>query len=61
MFEILMGVALVVGASTAYWYLLPCNGQVNPLVKNSDMGSLITITIMTIVTVGIGLVIDGMH
>ena len=54
------GLALVVVGSGSYWYLLPRDGQVHPLVKNSDVGSMITILIMTVVTAGVGLLAAGL-
>lgn len=54
------GAALVVLGCGSYWYLLPRNGQVHPLVRNSDVGSLITIGIMTVVTAGVGLLAAGL-
>ena len=60
MFFIIPGAALVAGSSAAYWYLLPTNGQVNPLVENSDVGSMITIAIMSLDVIGIALLFDGL-
>lgn len=47
------------GAGT-FWYLLPRNGEVHPWVRNSDVGSMITIGIMTILTAGVALVCAGL-
>ena len=59
MFFIICGAALVVVASASFWYLLPRNGQVHPLVKNSDVGSMITIAIMTGLTFGVVIFFEG--
>jgi len=47
---------LAVGASASFWYFLPRNGQVHPLVEKLDGGSLITLAIMTTFTIGVVLV-----
>jgi hypothetical protein len=60
MFYSTFGAALVVATSAFYWYLLPRNGQENPLVKNSDVGSMVTITIMSVLRIGIALLCDGL-
>ena len=52
MFLILFGVALIAISSACFWYLLPNNGQVHPLIDKFDGGSMITIVILTMVTVG---------
>lgn len=54
------GLALVVFGCGSYWYLLPRKGELHPLVKNSDIGSLITIGIRTVVTAGVGLLAAGL-
>jgi hypothetical protein len=60
MLEILLGAVMVIATSAFYWYLLPRNGQVNRLVRNTDVGSMVTITIMSIVIVGIAILCDGL-
>ena len=59
MFAVICGAALVVGASASFWYFLPRNGQVHPLVERFDGGSLITLAIMTIFTTGAVMVFAG--
>ena len=59
MFVTICGAALVVVAGASFWYLLPRNGQVHPLVQNSDVGSMITIVIMTVFTFGVVLLVEG--
>jgi hypothetical protein len=59
MISIICGAALVAGSCAGYWYLLPRNGQEHPLVKNSDVGSMVTITIMATLTIGLGLLLGG--
>jgi hypothetical protein len=58
MFSILSGAALVGISGTGFWYFLPRNGQVHPLAKKPFLDSMITITIMTFLVVGIGLIVD---
>ena len=53
------GVALTVVGCGSYWYLLPRGGRVHPLVERWDGGQLVTIGIMSVITCGIALVIDG--
>ena len=60
MFSIILGAALVVAAGVFYGYLLPRNGRVNPIVKNSDVGSMLTIIIMSILAIGIAILCDGL-
>jgi hypothetical protein len=60
MFNVILGAALVVAAGGFYYHLLPRDGRVNPLVKNSDAGSMITITIMSAIIVGVAIVCDGL-
>ncbi len=59
MFYVICGAALVVFGCGSFWYLLPRNGQVHPLVRNSDVGSLITIVIMSVFTAGIAFLAAG--
>jgi len=54
------GAAVIVGTSVGYWRLLPRDGRTHPLVKNSDIGSMITIGLMTTMTIGIGLLCQGL-
>ena len=60
MLSIICGAALLVATSIFYWYLLPRNGQENPLVKNSDIGSMVTIAIMAAFTFGAALLLNGL-
>jgi hypothetical protein len=60
MLSIICGAALLVATCSFYWYLLPRNGQENPLVKNSDVGSMVTIVIMAVFTFGAALLLDGL-
>jgi hypothetical protein len=59
MLYIISGAALVGVGSGSFWYLLPRNGRVHPLVVNSDIGSMVTIAIMTAVTFGLVMLFAG--
>ena len=50
---------MVVAAGASFWYFLPRNGQVHPLVKRFDGGSMITLAIMTILTTGVVMMFAG--
>jgi hypothetical protein len=60
MLSIICGAVLLVATSIFYWYLLPRNGRENPLVKNSDVGSMVTIAIMAAFTFGAALLLNGL-
>jgi hypothetical protein len=59
MFSILSGAVLVGASGTGLWYFLPHNGHVHPLAKKPFFDSMITITIMTMLVLGIGLLGEG--
>jgi hypothetical protein len=56
MFSVISGAILIGAGGGSFWYLLPRNGVVHPLVRNSDVGSMITIGIMSLVVFGVVLV-----
>lgn len=60
MFSIICGAALVVITCAGYWCLLPRNGQEHPLVKNTDVGSMVTIAMMTVLTFGVAMLFAGL-
>jgi len=59
MFTIICGAALAAGAGASFWYFLPRKGQVHPLVEKFDGGSMITLMIMTVFSVGVVLMFAG--
>jgi hypothetical protein len=59
MFSIICGAALVVATGASFWYFLPRNGQVHPLVERFDGGSMITLVIMTVFTAGVVMMFAG--
>jgi len=60
MFPIICGAALVAVSIGGFWYLLPRNGLEHPLVRNSGVGSAMTLVIMIALTVGAVLVFEGL-
>ena len=60
MFLTVSGAALVVTSIAIFWFLLPSKGQVNPLVENSSVGSMITIAIMSTLTFGLAMFFEGL-
>jgi hypothetical protein len=60
MFPIICGAALVAVSIGGFWYLLPRNGLEHPLVRNSGLGSAMTLLIMTALTVGVVLMFEGL-
>jgi hypothetical protein len=59
MFSVISGVVLIAIGGSGFWYFLPRNGQVHPMAKKPFLDSMITITIMTIVVLGIGLIVQA--
>lgn len=59
MFAIIGGAILIIGPSVGFWYLLPRNGRVHPLVNALDGGSMITLAIMTLFTIGLVMIFAG--
>ncbi len=51
MFSIICGAALVVVTSAVFWYLLPRNGKVHPIVESLDGGSMITLTFGVVILI----------
>ena len=60
MFPIICGAALVTVSIGGFWYLLPRNGLEHPLVRNSNVGSAMTLVIMIALTVGVVLMFEGL-
>ncbi len=59
MLSIICGAILIVVTSVVFWYLLPRNGQVHPMVEKLDGGSMITIVIMSTFTFGVVILAAG--
>jgi hypothetical protein len=60
MFPTICGAALVAVSVGDFWYLLPRNGLEHPLVRNSNVGSAMTLVIMIALTVGVVLMFEGL-
>jgi len=60
MFLTICGAALVAVSVGGFWYLLPRNGLEHPLVRNSNVGSAMTLVIMIALTVGVVLMFEGL-
>ena len=60
MFLIISGAASIAVSCASFLYLLPRNGQVHRLVRNSDVGSMVTITIMGVLSFGIAMLVEGL-
>ncbi|HEX3342017.1 MAG TPA: hypothetical protein VHT68_22920 [Pseudolabrys sp.] len=60
MFYTIFGAMLVVVTGAFFWYLLPRNGRVHPFARNSNVGSWITVTIMTVFTFGVVMLFQGL-
>jgi hypothetical protein len=58
--SIICGAVLVFVSCASFWYFLPRSGQEHPLVKNSGVGSMITLTIMIVLTIGVVLLFEGL-
>jgi hypothetical protein len=56
----IIGAAMVAGTTAGFWYLLPRNGREHPLLENSGVGSMATITILTLFIVGFALFCEGL-
>jgi len=59
MSSIIFGIILVIGSAAVFWYFLPRNGQEHPLVRNSGVGSIITLTLMITFTTGLALLFEA--
>jgi hypothetical protein len=60
MLFVVLGAALIAFGCGSFWRLLPREGRVHPLVDKFDGGSTLTIGLMSLVTIGIALLIDGL-
>jgi hypothetical protein len=57
---ITIGAILTASGCGCFWYLLPRDGRVHPLVQWWDGGQMVTIGIMSIITCGIALMLDSL-
>jgi len=56
---VILGVAITVFGCGSFWYLLPRDGKIHPLVQLWDGGQMLTIGVMSIITCGIALMLEG--
>jgi hypothetical protein len=54
------GAGLIVGTTLVFWQLLPHNGREHPFVRNSGIGSMVTIGLLTTLTFGVALLWSGL-
>ena len=54
------GAGLIVGSGLVFWQLLPHNGRENPLVRNSVVGSMVTLGLLTTLTIGVAMLWAGL-
>jgi len=58
--QIAIGLACIAFGCASFWYLLPRHGRIHPLVARWDGGSMLTLGVMTVVTVGIIVLIGAL-
>ena len=58
--HIAIGSACIAFGCVSFWYLLPRDGRVHPLVERWDGGSMLTLGIMTVMTLGIAVLMAGL-
>ena len=51
------GAGLIVASTLEFWQLLPNNGRENPLVRNSGVGSMVTLGLLTTLTIGVAMLL----
>ncbi len=56
---LILGAALIVLGCGLFWYLLPRDGKIHRIVQLWDGGQMLTIGIMSIITCGIALMLEG--
>ncbi len=54
------GAGLIVGASLAFWQLLPRSGREHPFARNSGISSMIAIGLVTALSFGVALLWAGL-
>ena len=60
MFSLISGVALTGAGGATLWYLMPKNGVPHPLTTKPLASSLLPITIMIMIVMGIAMVISSL-
>lgn len=60
MLSVIVGAAAIAAAGLSFWRLLPRDGQVHPWVRNTDVGSMVTLAIMSVLTFGAVMLFAGL-
>ena len=60
MLSVIVGAVAIVAAGVSFWWLLPRGGQVHPMVRNTDVGSMVTLAIMSVLTFGAVMLFAGL-
>jgi hypothetical protein len=56
----IIGAVMIASTIAGFWYLLPRNGKEHPLVQNTGVGSMVTITILTVFIIGVAVMCEGL-
>jgi len=54
------GAGLIVSSSLVFWQLLPRNGRVHPLARNSGVSSMLALGLLTSLTLGVAMLWAGL-
>jgi len=60
MLSVIVGASAISAAGVSFWLLLPRDGNVHPMVRNSDVGSMVTLAIMSVLTFGAVMLFAGL-
>jgi len=60
MLSVIVGAAAIAAAGVSFWWLLPREGKVHPMVRNTDVGSMVTLAIMSVLTFGAVALVSGL-
>ena len=58
--SVIVGAAAIAAAGVSFWWLLPRAGKVHPMVRNTDVGSMVTLAIMSVLTFGAVMLFAGL-
>ena len=59
MLKVFSGAVVTAAGAGSFWYLLPRNGAIHPLATKPVFDQMIPISILTAVSIGIMLIVDG--
>ena len=60
MLSVIVGASAISAAGVSFWWLLPRAGEVHPMVRNTDVGSMVTLAIMSVLTFGAVMLFAGL-